>query len=162
MLTQSELKHLLHYNPNTGIFIWINPHCKKIKAGNIAGCVMNKGAIFITYKGKKYLAHRLAWLYMTRSFPIKFIDHIDGNPANNIFSNLREATHQQNLYNQKRQKNNISGYKGVSHAYNGKFTSRIYCEKQMIHLGTFNTAKEAHKAYCDAAHKYHGDFARVA
>ena len=43
----------------------------------------------------------------------KEIDHKNGNGLDNRRCNLRICTHRQNLKNQKRQKNNKSGYKGV-------------------------------------------------
>ena len=57
---------------------------------------MRTGHIRICIMRVKYLAHRLAWLYVTGSWPSQDIDHIDGDPTNNRFANLREVTHQEN------------------------------------------------------------------
>ena len=88
MITQSELKKILNYNPDTGIFT------KVLKNGTIQrrGFSYARVYIGITINRKTYLAHRLAWLYMTGEFPKYMTDHINGNTEDNSFSNLREST----------------------------------------------------------------------
>ena len=89
-------------------------------------------------------------------------DHVDLNKLNNCRSNLREATHAQNKHNQKRQRNNTSGYKGVTiQKRTGKFISTLYINNEMIRLGYFDTAEDAALAYDEAAVKYHEEFART-
>lgn len=88
------------------------------------------------------------------------IDHEDGNKLNNHRYNLRPATYSQNLANSKRRSDNTSGFKGVGFYKNyQKWTARIRVKGKSIHLGYFNSPKEAHKAYCEAAIKYFGKFA---
>jgi len=67
-LTQSELKSLLTYNPQTGIFIW-NISRGKQKKGNIAGSLNGKGYLRIIINSKEYLSHRLVFLYMNGKMP---------------------------------------------------------------------------------------------
>lgn len=83
-------------------------------------------------------------------------DHWDGKTLNNQRHNLREATSTQNQANRKYYKNS-TGYKGVR-ASGKRFMAAI----DSIHLGTFDTAKEAHQAYCAAAEKKYKKFARFA
>jgi hypothetical protein len=90
------------------------------------------------------------------------VDHIDGNGLNNRKENLRMATRSQNQYNSRRRVDNPSGYKGVrSYKDTGKWQARITANKKQYHLGYFDTAEEAHKAYCEASKKLHGEFSRL-
>ena len=52
------------------------------------------------------------------------IDHEDGDSLNNKLSNLRLASHRQNLFNRKINKNNKTKVKGV---YQDKKSQMIYC-----------------------------------
>ncbi|HDZ13321.1 hypothetical protein LCGC14_1284510 [marine sediment metagenome] len=90
------------------------------------------------------------------------IDHRDGNGLDNRRSNLRVCTHRQNLQNQKRQKNNKCGFKGV-HWNNSskKWRAKIFVNGKNIHLGVFFCLIQAAKAYNKAAVRYFGEFARV-
>jgi hypothetical protein len=158
-LTVERLKELLHYDPATGVFTW-RVSRGKVKAGSPAG-YPSLGYIKIKIDGKNHQAHRLAWFYMTDSWPEDEIDHRDLSKANNRWGNLRPATHAQNLANIPALKNNKSGSKGVI-ARKGKWVARIrVCGKQ-IWLGTHDSQSAAAAAYAAAAREHHGDFARVA
>lgn len=92
--------------------------------------------------------------------PTEHVDHIDGNGLNNMRSNLRLATRTENVRNSKRPVTNTSGYKGVSwHKARNKWRATIQVNNKHIHLGLFDTPEEAYAAYCEAAIKYHGEFA---
>ena len=157
--TQARLKELLDYNEETGEFRWKKKSsitCN-YKIGDIAG----KRSRYIQIKVDKitYQAHRLAWMYMTGEDPGELdIDHDDNNKHNNAFINLRKATNGQNKMNAKTRKNNKLGIKGVYKVKN-KYWASIMVEGKKIRMGSYNTADEAHKAYCDAADKYHGEYA---
>lgn len=89
------------------------------------------------------------------------VDHIDNDPLNNQRSNLRIATHRQNVKNRKRHRNNKSGFKGVYYNKRAKrYHAQIRVGGKHIYLGLHDTPEEAHEAYCEAADKYHGEFAR--
>jgi len=89
-------------------------------------------------------------------------DHINGDTLDNRRCNIREATIAQNNMNKGNQKNNTSGYKGVSwHKYHNSWKSYITLDKKRIHLGSYQCPKEAAQAYNEAAIKYHGDFAKL-
>jgi len=116
MLSQSELKEILSYDPLTGVFKW-----KVSRGSKSAGSVAGNVNIIIGYRqiginGRLLYAHRLAWLYMYGVYPVNEIDHENGHRADNRARNLRESTSTQNKFNIKTQCNNTSGCKGVSWA----------------------------------------------
>ena len=148
-ITQEELKQLLSYDPETGVFVWLVSRGKS-KIGKVAGHVMLKdGYIQIGISGKYYQAHRLVWLYTYGNFPDCQIDHIDGNPANNKLENLRLAPRNvlDNGQNKKLHKNSTTGFNGVTYSKSSrKFLSRICIENKRINLGYFDTAESAYDA----------------
>lgn len=161
-LTHARLQELLDYDPQTGIFTWKKPTGRRVKVGQIAGCDIGSGHLVIRIDTRAYCYHRLAWLYVTGEWPPQEIDHKDRNPGNNRFDNLRLATHAQNLKNQRKPKNNTSGFKGVKlDKRNGRWIARITMEYKDVHIGCFATAEEAAKAYDDAALKHFGEFAAL-
>lgn len=91
-----------------------------------------------------------------------FIDHINCNSLDNRKINLRMANMSQNQCNRSKTKSNKSGYKGVSYRKdNGKWRAEIESNGVRKNLGSFHTPEEAYNAYCDAALRLHGEFARI-
>lgn len=87
------------------------------------------------------------------------VDHIHGLTLDNRRSELRLATHSQNMMNKKVQSNNASGYKGVYYRKSmNKWRAEIQVNRKKIRLGYFDTPEEAHEAYCKAGREHHGDF----
>lgn len=88
------------------------------------------------------------------------VDHRDGDGLNNQEGNLRTATHSQNLANRGPQKNNSSGYKGVSWSKCAqKWEARIKVRGRQQFLGLFSTPKQAAEVYDAAAKEAFGEFA---
>lgn len=153
-ITQVQLKELLHYDPETGIFTRLRGKGK----GTIAG-TLHHGYIEIRAGGPIYGAHRLAWLYVHGELPENEIDHRDGNRSNNRISNLREATRQDNNINRKRPKHNASGIKGVflEKRY-GTWTAQITHNGNQMNLGSFKTKEEAAAVLTAKRIELHGEF----
>jgi len=152
MITQSELKDILHYDQDTGVFTWLKNYI-------VAGTVEKKGYIAIKINKKSYKAHRLAWLYVYGNFPKEQIDHLNGIKNDNCINNLREATASENMLNRKQFKTSSAEFKGISfHKKQQKWTAKIQINKQRIWLGSFYSANEAAIAYKNAAIKLHGSF----
>lgn len=159
-LTAKYVRSILHYDPLSGIFTWKKQRRKK-RVGERAGCVKTRwGYVYIGIDHRSYLGHRLAWLYMTGKWPTRRVDHKDQNPSHNWWTNLRQATHAQNMANSKLKKNNASGYRGV-HKRNNRWRAAISVNNRHYHLGDFITLQEAALAYNAAAIKLRGEFARL-
>lgn len=110
-LTQSELKLLLNYCPITGTFTWMKRSNSHVDAGSVAGTLRPDGYINIGVKGKRYQAHRLAFLYMLGEFPSYDVDHINKVKNDNAWINLRPATRSENMQNTSKKSNNTSALK---------------------------------------------------
>jgi len=110
----------------------------------------NKGYIDINiYLDKKtyhLLGHQFAY-YIKYGKVVEYIDHKDGNRSNNRINNLREVTHQQNIFN-------IKSVKGYTKSHN-RFRAKIVLDNITIQLGRFNTEDEAKQAYLNAKKIYH-------
>ena len=159
-ITKQELQALLSYDPNTGLFRWLNPQSPRMRPGDLAGNLRPDGYRQIRLKGGRYLAHRLAWLYMTETWPKIVIDHINHDQTDNRWCNLREATISQNCAHGKIRSHNTSGFKGVTwNLQLKKWRAAIRANGHTRHLGCFNTREEAHATYCIEATKAFGDFA---
>lgn len=159
MITQEYLKSILNYDPETGLFTWLVQKGKRVKIGQKAG-IISEGYIKIKIDGKKYFAHRLAWLYMTGEWPKDEIDHKNTIRGDNRWENLREATSQQNSFNISIRVNNKSGFKGVYKYKHYGYRAAINFNGKITMLGLFATAKEAHEAYVKAAKEIFGEFFR--
>jgi len=97
--------------------------------------------------------------YMTGKWPEQFVDHINGDRDDNRWSNIREATRWINNVNKRPWRNKrYSPLKGVTWAH-GKYIAQIKADFRNFYLGRFDTAEEAHEAYCAAARKYFGEYA---
>lgn len=154
MISQSELKELLHYDPDTGFFTWKKSTNQSIKVGAPAKSINNKGYIVIGVGHKLYLAHRLAWLYVHGVFP-EFIDHINHIRNDNRLCNLRKATRKENGRNQSIHKHNTSGANGVSWIKKeGVWRARITVNGRSIFLGRFSEKGDAIFARKQANIKY--------
>lgn len=163
MLTDERLREVLHYDPMTGDFTRLVGTARRVNVGDIAGSTNGQGYREIMIDRRRYLSHRLAWLYMTGRWPIAQIDHIDIDRANNRWANLREASRSQNQGNTRVPSTNTSGFKGVSlDKESRKWRAQIRAGGKKRWLGSFNTPDAAHAAYCAAAEKNFGEFARAA
>lgn len=115
-------------------------------------------------EGKRWYAHRIAWMLHYGTEPSGYIDHINRDRSDNRISNLRLCTHSENMCNGPRRSNNTSGVKGVSkesHRYYRAKPWRAFISvgRKRINIGRFATKDEAAAAVTNARHRYHGEFA---
>ena len=155
ILTQSELKEQLHYEPDTGIFTHI-PKKRNKRKSLIAGFESKEKYLCIGLNGKYYKLHRLAWLYVYGEFPKNSLDHINGIRSDNRIINLREATYAENCQNIAIYSNNSTGYMGVTYFKNNKkYGAQISFNGINRYLGLYETAELAHEAYLKAKESLH-------
>lgn len=160
ILTAERLRELLHYDPETGVFTWRVNRRGHTRQGDIAG---SGSPVVICLDCRKYLGHRLAWLYMMDQWPSALVDHVDLDSANNRWSNLRAATKSQNSANRLAQRNSRSGVKGVYwNPECRKWGATICLNYKRAHLGLFDNIEDASRAYENAARERFGEFARAA
>lgn len=147
-LTPEYIDYLLHYNPDTGVFTWRVRRGNKLP-GSRAGAY-EMGYQRIRVGRKHYRAARLAFVIMEGEWPSEWIDHMDRNPGNDRWNNLRPATPSQNARNR-------SPRKGVSLEYptgdiyfrkdRGTWRVRARVDGKRVSVGCFKTKEEA-KAAC--------------
>lgn len=160
VINQTQLKERFLYDFLTGRFTRL-PCSRKGRNSSLTGCVNNKGYTCIKILGKSYKAHLLAFLYMTGAFPTEVVDHIDGNPSNNAWSNLRECTLSQNQMNARLSKINTSGFKGVSlHKPTQKWMVTVRVNGKNVNFGIYKDIELADLVATETRNKYHGDYAR--
>lgn len=161
LITLAELKTHLHYNPETGVFTWVVPTANRIKPGDVAGHDSgprgDRQAV-IGVCGRYYKQGRLAWFYMTGTWPVGQIDHKDGNHANQRFDNLRDVTQRTNTENQTRPHRDKQPGTSLG-VYWRKDTSKwmavLTVNYQRIYLGQFEDAESAKEAYLKAKREHH-------
>jgi len=164
MLTQSELKRLLHYSQCTGVFTWLVSRSNRVKIGDVAGCPNKAGYLRIVIDGKHYRSQRLAWLYVYGEFPDHFIDHINGIRDDNRLVNLRDVTVQENSKNLGMRSDNSSGFNGVSwYKRFNKWESYIHAKGKKIRLGLFINKEDAIEArqVANIKYKFHENHGRT-
>lgn len=163
-LTASLLRELLSYDPETGVLRWRVKIARSTVIGSVAGTTIAGGYCLIRMLGKQaFYAHRLAYLYMVGEWPPEQIDHIDRDPSNNRWNNLRISNQTQNMGNARKPDHNTSGIKGVSFdKRRQKWRAYIVVARKQRALGYFEHKHDAATAYARAATETFGEFARTA
>lgn len=172
--TPDELRQLLRYEPETGKLFWkerpenmfATPRAFGIWntrfANREAFTAVDDGYKQGTIFHKRYRAHRVAWAVHHGEWPKSQIDHINRDRSDNRIKNLRIATNAQNQWNITVRRKSGVGLKGVVKGTRGKgWYARISVNGVRMSLGYFVTPELAHAAYCEAAKKFHGEFARL-
>ncbi len=159
-----EMNELLRYEPETGRLFWkprprsLFPNDRLYRSWNSANsekealtALTAGGYRHGSFRGKFFLAHRVAWLLAKGRWPDGLLDHIDRNKLNNRICNLREASKALNAINSKMSRRNTSGVRGVSwDKKNRQWQVRIKVDSKVKFLGRFDTIKEAGDARKEA------------
>lgn len=158
----ARVRELFHYDPDTGIFTRKVRLAQRHHAGDRGDFLItagnNAGYRRVSFDSKRYMAHRVAWLYVHGTWPAQDIDHINGDRGDNRIANLRDVPNEINRENMRRPRGaaTTSGLLGVFlHKQSGRWRARIQVKKKGIHIGMFDTPEEAHQAYLEAKRKLH-------
>lgn len=149
-----RIRALLDYNPESGSLTWKErpredfksvgswkSHNTKYAGKPAFTCRMN-GGFDGKIDGGLYRAHRVIWKLVTGLEPTGDIDHIDGNPYNNTWRNLRDVPRALNSKNKCRLRRTTRPYNGVFFRYNA-WQAVITIDWKYQHLGSFRTVDEA-------------------
>ena len=158
------LRNLFAYDQKTGILTWKVDRYPRKLIGNEAGWLDPHGRRCVEIDGVAYKVVRIIWKIMTGRDPNQEVDHINLIRNDDRWENLREASWSDNSRNRNKRSDSANPYKGIRQDKRwGRWYARIQIAgNKRFEIGGFATPEEAHKAYCEAAQKYHGDFARTA
>ena len=155
-LTTEELHHLFDVDFDDGILLW-KRRSADMFATNRSASIWNirfagksalesphpdgyqHGSIF----GKLYLKHRVL-LAMKLGYWPEYVDHINGNRADNRLCNLRSVTKSENGRNSAKPITNTSGHIGVSwNKRDKRWTAYITLNQKRKALGNFTLLQDA-------------------
>jgi hypothetical protein len=155
-LTADRLRSLVSYDSETGVFTW-RVSRRGAKAGEIAGSVRADGRRLIRIDYERYLASRLAWLYVYGEWPSDLIDHIDRNHSNDAISNLRQATSQQNHWNSGVRIQNPLGLRNIT-KHKKRFVVRFFNGRTVIYRESFPSLEDAVRERDERSRVIYGAF----
>ena len=126
--------------------IWKVDKGKRIRKGQTVGCNDNNGYWKVRINKQQTYAHRIVWVLHYGSIDNQLhIDHIDGNPSNNIIDNLRLVDWEVNNKNKRISFKNTSGVSGVwKHDIRGFPYYRASINNGKQRVKTFSINKYGH------------------
>lgn len=164
-LTHDDVRRALDYDLETGALTWRTradrDHSWNMRfSGEVAGNTTPKGYRILHMSSGMFLAHRLIWLWMTGEMPAGHIDHINGDRADNRWSNLRLATASQNAMNKRLLDASRSGVTGVSwHTKKRRWIATITVQGKTRYLGSSTTIEGAKRLREAAEAEHFGEYA---
>jgi hypothetical protein len=151
-MNQEELKKIVEYDPDTGIFT---------RDGRILGTKTAQGYLTATIKSKPYLLHRLAFIFMNDKLPKGQCDHVNGTRTDNRWCNLREVTCQQNMFNKRSNLNREENMKNVYWIPKlNRYRVKVKVNGETRHYGYFDKLEDAIHQAKEVQKVLHGFYAR--
>lgn len=155
------------YDPYSGVLTWrdrprshfATEHGQRIFsarcAGRAADHVSSGGYLCASINGQPHRVHRIAWAMHTGAWPENFIDHINGIKHDNRIANLRDVSCAVNNLGHVRNRNNTSGWTGISWSKEaGKWHAYIGVGYGRVNLGKFHSLDDAIAARKKANKEY--------
>jgi hypothetical protein len=137
-LNQKNLKKVVYYDGSE--LRWLEDGYQgRNKKDEVIGYIQSKGYRAVAIYGRKYLVHRLVWLYCYGEMPKNTIDHINGDKLDNRIENLRDVTNQENHKNMP-QRSDRSIFPNV-YKHRNRWIVRVGSEKS--YYGLFEDLEEA-------------------
>lgn len=142
--TYERVRHLLNYDPETGVLSWrVRPPNNVKRVGDKAGGVNSIGYECVRIDQVLCLSHRVIWLWYYGYWPENNIDHINRTRNDNRIVNLREESQSCNAKNSEQRVGN-RGVKGVYERRDYKgWTASIKENYISTNLGSFKEFTEA-------------------
>ena len=117
-------------------------------------------ATTVNRKTVRYRMHRIVLGLDIGREDSRLVDHVNRNKLDNRKENLRIVDRTLNNGNRNKFKSNKSGYKGVHYIGQDqrqrRWIATITHNSKLITIGSYLTAEEAYKAYCDKAMELRG------
>lgn len=160
ILSVERLKEYLNYDELSGLFT------RKVdsypaRVGDRVGYTQAIGYQEVSLLGKRYYLHRLAWFYTYGVWP-KSLDHVNGDKSDNRLSNLREATHSENMRNKATPVRSKTGITGVClDKSTNSYKATIGVGGKLLNIGRYPTIELASAAREEAELKYFGEFRHI-
>ena len=161
-LSADHVRSIFFYDPSEGLLRWRHSAGQggRIPPGTIAGRMHPEGYRYVTVNGRHYRVSRIVWLYQTGEWPRLKIDHKDCDPTNDKWNNLREATDSQQKQNNRKRRDNKTGFKCVVFDKSrNQYRWQVVVNGKRIKGKRFGTAAEAFADYQSRLPTFHGDFA---
>ena len=161
-LSIERCRELFDLDYETGELRWKISLTNRVRVGDKAGSKAVGGYLNVQIEGLMYRVHRIIFSMANDRWPWDQVDHKNGITPDNRPDNLRDATHEQNVRNGAKRKNNTSDVSGVTwYTHSQKWVARIGTDKHRKYLGCFTDRDEAKLAVDLARLQHHGIFARL-
>lgn len=141
--SRHDIRQRFRYDPETGTLSWR----KGPRAGKNAARVYTYVISRVSIDDEKFTASHLIWKYMTGRDPVGVIDHINRDPTDHRWENLRETNQRANALNAS-YRPNAAGRRGIRQLPSGNwqaYTSHRFGpgRRYFKSLGTYPSKKDA-------------------
>lgn len=159
-ITFEQAQEFFFYDPVSAKVFWLKkPTRGRVQVDDEAGFFHNSNNHrYVTFLGETYAITNIISLIMTGEWPPCEVDHINRDPLDNHWENLRLANRSQNGANRNLPRNNTSGYRGVSWH---KKTKKWRVTLSGRHCRVFGNKEDAAHCYDKIAKELFGEFASL-